>query len=165
VNTNAVQNRVQETLLRALEQDRQQFLHYLDSLLKAAESRIDAMPGLTPMSPVRDRRDGNEQGGLQTPKPGDNVGIHGVLSADVAVKNEKPLPGDVDYNSDAFSGVNVADKVAPDEPSLMKNSKLHPPSSTQGNTVRSIPKDMKSLRTGEHDEIEIVQRLILCCQL
>jgi len=122
VNTGATQNRTQENLLWALEQDQQQFLHYLDSLSKNAESRISSILGLRPTSPARDS---DEQGGLQTPKLSDNVGVHGVLSVDVAVRDEEPLSGDVDHNSDTVS--------------------------TSGDTVRFITEDMESLTTGEHD--------------
>lgn len=146
MNTNAIQNRVQENLLWALEQDRQQFLYYLDSVLKDAESRIDAMP----TSPMRDS---NEEGGLQTPKPGDNV-IYGVLSVDVAVRDGNlALSGDVDHNSDAVSAIQEV-KVAPEGP-IMENSTpcvSHP-----------LTDSMESL-TGKHDEIEIDLRLILYCQ-
>ena len=44
-----------------IEPDQQQFLLYLDSLLKDAESRIDAIPGLTPTSPMCDS---NKSGSL-----------------------------------------------------------------------------------------------------
>jgi len=77
-------------------QDQQQFLLYLDSLLKDVESRLDTTYSLTP-SPMR----GSEHGHLQTLEHGDNVGIHEVLSVDVG--DEGLLLGDVGYNSDAVS--------------------------------------------------------------
>jgi len=150
VNARAIQNRTQENLLWALEQDMQQFLHYLDSLSKKAESRINSIPGLRPTSPVRDS---DEQGGPQTPKPSDNVVVHGVLSVDLASSDGEPLSGSVYYNSDAVFAMQEAVTVAPDEP-LMENSNLHLPSSTQGDTVCFTTEDTDSLITGEHDKIK-----------
>jgi len=70
VNTGATQNRLQENLHQALEQDRQQFLLYADSLLKDLENRINAMPSLMP-APTRDS---DESGDLT--KRGDMTGGH-----------------------------------------------------------------------------------------
>jgi len=151
VNARAIQNQTQENLLWALEQDMQQFLHYLDSLSKNAESRINSIPGLSLTSPARDS---DEQGGLQTPKPSDNVGVHGVLSMDLASSDGDPLSGSVYYNSDAVFAIQEAVTVAPDEP-LMENSDLHLPSSIQleGDTVCFTTEDTESLITGEHNKI------------
>ena len=143
MNIGVTQNRTQENLLWALEQDQEQFLHYLDSLSKDAESRIGSILGLKPMSPVRD------SDGLQIPKPGDNVGVHGVLSMDLASSDGEPLSGGVDYSSDVVFAIQEAVTVAPNKP-LMENSGLHPPSSTQGDTVCFSTEDTESLTTGEH---------------
>lgn len=99
MNTNTTQNRLQENLHWALEQDQQQFLLYLDSFLNDAESRIDTMPNLAPTSPLCDSNeyDGHPQ------TPSDSVGADGVLSVDVAVRNEGPLLSNVEYNSSAIS--------------------------------------------------------------
>ena len=161
VTTDATQKQVQENLLWALEQDQQQFLHYLDSLLKDAEGRIDTTPGLTLRSPTRDS---NEQSDLQISKPGDNVGVYGVLTVGVAIRDGESLSGDFDYNSDTVSSIQDAVQVAPDE-LLMNNPKLHPPSSTQDSTVHCATKDLESLIIGKHEKVKIIGRLILCCQL
>ena len=136
VNT-ATQNQVPENLHWALEQDQQEFLLYLDSLLKDAESCIDAMHGPTPTSPVRDS---NEQGDLQTPEPDDIVGVHGAPSVDVAVRDGERLSGDVEYNF--ISTTQMAAKVVPDD---------HHPMIVREN----IPSDISQASNGDDESPEV----------
>jgi len=48
---------------------------------------------------------------------------------------------------------------------LTENSKLHPPSRTQGDVIHSTTEDTEILTAGEHDNIEIDPQLTLCYQL
>ena len=112
VNAHAAHHHVQDELRRALDQDQQHFLIYLDSLLKEFQRMIGTMRSLTPTTPGSTS---NGHGYIQSPIFNRNsiswrIQLHEVLTVE---DSSLPATGTIGKVRKARMGGKVSASILP----------------------------------------------------